>query len=109
MSGREFTEWRAYYRLSPPYPERGDILVGHICATIINMLSKRKGKAVSWDDCILRFGEEPAGVVPDNADAEKVRAVRMDMKRKLDHMARTINAAIDHNQQVSASRQKPTK
>ena len=44
MSGREFAEWQAYFKLEPFGDTRADLRAGIITSNIVNVLKSQKSK-----------------------------------------------------------------
>lgn len=55
LSGRELTEWQAYYRLDPWGGGRDDANAAMIASCVVNMLRAR-GPAVSPADLMPKWG-----------------------------------------------------
>lgn len=58
MSSREFTEWAAYYSLSPFGDERGDLQAGIVASTIANALRTEKSKHFRPGDFMPVFEQD---------------------------------------------------
>jgi len=58
MSFRQFMEWRAYADMEPFDEVRADQRTADIVRTLIN-LNRGKRKAISLEDCVLKFGTKP--------------------------------------------------
>jgi hypothetical protein len=62
MTWKQFLEWEQFSELEPFGEERADIRTASIVATIANANRdpKKRAKAYSLHDCLLRFGDMPS-------------------------------------------------
>lgn len=79
VNSREFTEWRAFDRISPLRDLRLDYNAAMIAATIVNVMTDRR-TTVKVSDLVLDFGG-------------KVRSTPEEIERKALIIAEKINAA----------------
>jgi hypothetical protein len=54
---QEFTEWKAYYRISPFGAHRDNLHAGIVAATLVNINRSSRSEPMSASDFVLRFGE----------------------------------------------------
>ncbi len=59
MSGRELSDWEAYYRLEPFGAERGDLQAGIVASTLINAFQRKGNKPMQPSDFLLQFSPGP--------------------------------------------------
>jgi hypothetical protein len=71
MTTRQFQEWRAYADLEPFDEERADLRAASIVAALVNGRRRKGQRAVTLQDCTLRF-VEPVVTTPERA-REQVR------------------------------------
>jgi len=73
MSGAEFEEWRAYYRIEPFGEYRADLRSGMLASPLMNLILAHGGvsKKTKVKDWILDFSEEPKPAPPQDLSTMK--------------------------------------
>ena len=80
MSSAEFAEWLAFDRISPDYPERGDIQAALIATTVAN---RGRKKPLPLNDFLLKFGQSKVKErVSQSAIASKLKMWMMAHNKK---------------------------
>lgn len=79
VNSREFTEWRAFDRISPLTDRRIDYNAAMVAATIVNVMTDER-TTVKVSDLVLDFGG-------------KTRSTPEEIERKALAIAKRINAA----------------
>ena len=74
MSSKEFVEWCAYDRTSPGYPERGDIQVALLAATLVNCHRSKKSKPAKIKDFLLTFKKRITEAAPQDVIRMKLES-----------------------------------
>lgn len=89
MPEREFLEWQAYYRIEPFGEERADLRAGVVAATVANTSGtvKRGQRPYKASDFVLKFGEQSAAAVDDEADDPEAA---IDQRRKVTRATREM-------------------
>jgi hypothetical protein len=76
ITSRELTEWQEYAKIEPFGEERADIRAAEICMVIANANRGKDQKALSLNDFLLRFGDEPKAE-PKSAEEQQTMAERI--------------------------------
>jgi hypothetical protein len=58
LTAKQFREWEQYAELEPFDETRQDYRIASVVATLANLYRGKNQKALTLDDCVVRFGKQ---------------------------------------------------